>query len=93
MAEQLKRHGVRHEFFEIPGPGGLPAETCEEIHVRGQGLVADLSGPNGVPDCYVNLFDLAAFASEWSMCNDPQGPCPSGLCPGELIPYPMEPPD
>ncbi|MBN1845624.1 MAG: hypothetical protein JW810_08075 [Sedimentisphaerales bacterium] len=36
-------------------------------------LSFDVSGPDGVPDCYVNLYDFAEFAQQWLLCNDPQG--------------------
>jgi len=29
----------------------------------------DLSGPDGQPDCIVNIFDLAVVAAEWMRCN------------------------
>ena len=35
----------------------------------------DTTGPGGVADCKVNLFDFAAFASDWLSCTDPAG-CP-----------------
>ena len=34
-------------------------------------LPADISGPAGVSDCYVDLFDLSQMASQWLVCNDP----------------------
>ena len=37
-------------------------------------LVADLSGPNGEPDCKVDRYDLAAFVSEWLDCDHPNDP-------------------
>lgn len=36
-------------------------------------LTADVSGPEGVPDCYVNLFDMVAFAGQWLRCTVPGG--------------------
>jgi hypothetical protein len=36
-------------------------------------LSFDISGPEGEPDCYVNLHDLAVLALQWMLCNDPQG--------------------
>jgi len=29
-------------------------------------IAADMSGPGGVPDCYVDMYDYAKFASEWA---------------------------
>ncbi|MFH1615903.1 MAG: hypothetical protein ABIG61_12575 [Planctomycetota bacterium] len=34
-------------------------------------LTADISGPAGIPDCYVDYYDFARFASEWLSCTDP----------------------
>ncbi len=61
---------------------------CEAVIAAGQGLDADLSGPAGVPDCYVNSYDLVKIAelwvtatdmddfsvlsAQWMQCNDPQ---------------------
>ncbi len=36
-------------------------------------LSADLTGPEGMPDCAVNLYDLAVMATQWLLCNDPEG--------------------
>jgi len=41
---------------------------------------ADLSGPNGVPDCVVDVFDLLDMLAAWGPC--PQ-PCPPA-CPTDL---------
>ena len=48
--------------------------TCQDVIDDGLLLLADLSGPEGTPDCYVDLFDFAAFAGNWLRCNDPQNP-------------------
>ncbi len=37
----------------------------------------DISGPDGVPDCVVNLYDFAEFASQWLSC----GLYPATSCP------------
>lgn len=34
----------------------------------------DISGPSGSPDCYINLYDLAAIAKDWLSCTEPQDP-------------------
>ena len=48
--------------------------TCEDV-IGGDLLKdSDISGPDGDPDCYVNLYDFAAFAGEWLSCNDPSDP-------------------
>lgn len=46
--------------------------TCEAVLADGLGLAADLSGPAGVPDCYINIYDLAAMAADWLNCNNPE---------------------
>lgn len=46
--------------------------TCAQVLADGLGFDADLSGPAGVPDCYVNIYDLAAIAVDWLKCNNPQ---------------------
>ncbi|MCK4998623.1 MAG: glycoside hydrolase family 97 N-terminal domain-containing protein, partial [Anaerohalosphaera sp.] len=38
---------------------------CEQLRGIGLTLPADISGPDGKPDCYVNLSDLLAVAAEW----------------------------
>jgi hypothetical protein len=35
---------------------------------------ADMSGPTGSPDNYVDLYDLAAMSADWMQCNIPQDP-------------------
>lgn len=37
----------------------------------------DISGPAGTPDCIVDLYDFAAIAEEWLVCNRmPESSCP-----------------
>ncbi len=40
-------------------------ETCNGILAAGQRMSADISGPGGQPDCYVNIYDLAEIAVQW----------------------------
>ncbi|MCK4629226.1 MAG: hypothetical protein KAT56_09495 [Sedimentisphaerales bacterium] len=48
--------------------------TCQDI-IEGEWLImGDLSGPEGSPDCYVDLYDFAVLAGNWLRCNDPQNP-------------------
>jgi hypothetical protein len=49
--------------FKLPSVCGDP--TTE--------LSGDISGPAGLPDCYINLYDLAKFAQNWLMV-DTTGP-------------------
>jgi hypothetical protein len=34
-------------------------------------LAGDITGPDGVLDCYVDLYDLALLSEQWLRCNDP----------------------
>jgi hypothetical protein len=45
--------------------------SCADVLADGLGIVGDISGPEGVADCRVNLYDFAAMASDWLRCNDP----------------------
>lgn len=40
-------------------------ETCQSIHERGLLLAGDISGPAGIPDCHVDIYDLSVLAEEW----------------------------
>ena len=46
--------------------------TCEDVIAAGLAMPGDLSGPAGVPDCVIDLYDLAVIASGWLNCNNPQ---------------------
>jgi len=46
--------------------------TCQNVIDYGLLIMGDFSGPAGIPDCYVNLYDFAAFAGYWLRCNNPQ---------------------
>jgi len=46
--------------------------VCQDIIDDGLLAASDISGPDGTPDCYVNLYDFAAIAGDWLSCNDPQ---------------------
>jgi len=48
--------------------------TCQNVIDDGLLIVGDFSGPEGTPDCYIDIFDFAAFAGNWIRCNDPQDP-------------------
>jgi hypothetical protein len=45
--------------------------SCADVLADGLGIAADLSGPEGVSDCRVDIYDFAAIASDWLRCNDP----------------------
>ena len=40
-----------------------------EVTICSDEVELDLSGPQGVPDCIVDIFDFAVFASKWLDCN------------------------
>ena len=46
--------------------------TCEDVRLAELLLPGDISGPDGDPDCRVNLLDLAVLTSMWLNCNDPE---------------------
>ena len=39
----------------------------------------DITGPNGVPDCYVNVYDFALLALQWLECTDATRPAQCDL--------------
>ncbi len=42
-----------------------PMNTCDDVLTSGQRMNADISGPKGQPDCYVNMYDLVEIAVQW----------------------------
>ena len=50
----------------------VASPTCQDVIDAGLLLTGDFSGPEGTPDCHVDLYDFAAFASNWLRCNNPQ---------------------
>ncbi|MEN6309447.1 MAG: LamG-like jellyroll fold domain-containing protein [Anaerohalosphaeraceae bacterium] len=61
--------GVYNLMDEITVSLTIP--TCENVLTDGLGMAADLSGPNGTPDCYINIYDFAVIANNWLECNNP----------------------
>ena len=49
----------------------LVIPTCDDVIADGLGIAADISGPEDVSDCRVDIYDFAAMASDWLRCNDP----------------------
>ena len=39
---------------------------------EGKLLPGDGSGPDGTPDCRIDLFDFVKMAQDWLRCNDPR---------------------
>lgn len=55
----------------IQGISVIPTECGDRGTIRSP---ADISGPEGTPDCYVNFYDFATMASAWLDCTDPAEP-------------------
>ena len=51
----------------------LEIDGCQ-LSVPGSEIAGDISGPDGEPDCYVDLFDVAALARVWLECTDLNDP-------------------
>jgi hypothetical protein len=49
----------------------LLSSTCADVPAN---LAGDISGPGGaaIPDCYMDLYDIAKFAADFMRCNDPE---------------------
>ena len=60
------------ELFALTGGDPvLPSTPCQ-LQILTEGAIpGDISGPQGRPDCRVNLFDMASMAQFWLECNDP----------------------
>ncbi len=52
----------------------VTSPTCADVIADGLTMPVDISGPDGGPDCKVDLYDLAEFARYWTRCNDPALP-------------------
>lgn len=52
---------------------GVPMADCP-LSVEGIQMPCDVSGPDGVPDCYCNLLDFVAMARDWLRCTSPTDP-------------------
>ena len=48
--------------------------SCQEQIDLGYLLPGDISGPAGLPDCQVNMYDFAEIAENWTVCVDPADP-------------------
>jgi hypothetical protein len=72
-ADVLEQERVERDLFELTNSNPvLPETPCDfQILIDGR-LIGDVSGPEGKPDCHVNLFDVAAVAGVWLECNDPE---------------------
>jgi hypothetical protein len=54
--------GTWNSYFEVEMVGPL---LCSDVLACGLRLDADLSGSAGVPDCRVDIYDLAVVATAW----------------------------
>lgn len=57
--------------------GAMPAKLVAQLYSNATGveicspaLPGDISGPMGLPDCVVDMYDLAAFAANWLLCQN-----------------------
>jgi len=53
----------------------LPQTPCQHHILLYGALPGDISGPDGVPDCVVNMHDLAVIAAAWLRCLDDGSGC------------------
>ncbi len=53
---------VRLYGFNVYGP-------CD-----GHWMLSDVSGPDGIGDCQIDLYDMEALAEDWLLCNKPMDP-------------------
>ncbi len=66
--------GLQGNTYEDP-VGGEGTVIFDDIRVfehrcvRGEGPVGDISGPEYVPDCVVNVWDLSAFVIDWLLAD------------------------
>ena len=56
---------------EVVKADGSIIDSFELTLCDGEIMAADLTGPQGVPDCQIDLFDFAKFAKDWLLCNKP----------------------
>lgn len=68
----LEAERREEELFALTGGDPvLPSTPCE-LQILTEGAIpGDISGPQGRPDCRVNLYDMASMAQFWMECNDP----------------------
>ena len=72
LAVILEQERLEDELFT--GNPVLPETPCE-IQIFNDGrITGDISGPSGVPDCYVDIIDFGALAGVWLECNHPDDP-------------------
>ncbi len=57
--------------------GAMPSRMVQKLYTETTGvefcstpIPGDVSGPIGVPDCVLDLYDLASFASNWLRCTN-----------------------
>lgn len=47
----------------------LYADVIQDASICIENPEMDLGGPEGTPDCKVNLYDFVKIAEEWLLCN------------------------
>ena len=76
LGEVLEAERQERELIALSGGNSvLPQTECERSILLYGALPGDLSGPDGRPDCRVDLLDFSVFADHWLLCNDPDGNC------------------
>jgi len=60
-------------IYKGPMPALMIAQmytAISGVEICSTSLAGDLSGPIGMPDCVINIFDLASLASNWLNCTN-----------------------
>lgn len=71
----LEAERIERMLFELSGGDPvLPQNECEVKILTEGAMMGDISGPEGRPDCYVNLYDASTMARSWLECDDPENP-------------------
>ncbi len=64
--DELDNRQYARNLINWAATGGLP--VCGDT---GTVMTADISGPSGQPDCYINMYDLTALTDHWLDCTLP----------------------
>ena len=72
-AEILEKERREHEMLRLTrGNPVLPKSPCEIANLKYGAMAGDVSGPDGKPDCRVDLFDVSALANRWLVSFEPR---------------------
>jgi hypothetical protein len=61
--------GGRNTIFDNLSVSHSPTAVCNFIHLWGGEIGSDI-----IPDCRIDMRDLARLAADWTQCNDPTDP-------------------